>query len=164
VRITGQLIDAQSGAHVWAERFDGTLADVFDLQDRLAEGVAGAIEPALRLAEIERARRKPTESLDAYDLYLRALPHAYAMTPEGNTRHCGCSAGRWRSTQATRRCAGSGPGATSGRRAGRSRSPAATRLRWRWAASSCRCWRTTTRRGSPRSAVQWSSTRTPRWR
>jgi adenylate cyclase len=84
VRITGQLIDARSGAHLWAERFDGTLADVFELQDRVAEGVAGAIEPTLRGAEIERARRKPTGSLDAYDLYLRALPHLYTPTPENN--------------------------------------------------------------------------------
>ena len=84
VRITGQLVEARTGAHLWAYRFEGTLGDVFELQDRVAEGVAGAIEPALRRAEIERARRKPTESLDAYDLYLRALPHAYAMTSEGN--------------------------------------------------------------------------------
>ena len=83
VRITGQLIDAQSGAHLWAQRFDGTLADVFELQDRVAEGVAGAIEPTLRGAEIERARRKPTASLDAYDLYLRALPHVFATMFEG---------------------------------------------------------------------------------
>ena len=83
VRITGQLIDAWSGAHLWAERFDGTLADVFELQDRVAEGVAGAIEPTLRRAEIERARRKPTESLDAYDLYLRALPHVFTTMAEG---------------------------------------------------------------------------------
>jgi adenylate cyclase len=84
VRITGQLIDAVSGAHLWAERFDGTLADVFDLQDRVAEGVTGAIEPTLRGAEIERARRKPTGSLDAYDLYLRALPRVFATMLEGN--------------------------------------------------------------------------------
>lgn len=84
VRITGQLIDALSGAHLWADRFDGTLADVFELQDRVAEGVAGAIEPTLRGAEIERARRKPTGSLDAYDLYLRALPHLLTPTPEDN--------------------------------------------------------------------------------
>jgi adenylate cyclase len=84
LRITGQLMDASSGAHIWAERFDGTLADVFELQDRVAEGVAGAIEPTLRGAEIERARRKPTGSLAAYDLYLRALPHLFTSTPEDN--------------------------------------------------------------------------------
>jgi adenylate cyclase len=73
VRITGQLIDTSNGAHIWADRFDGALDDIFELQDQVASGVVGAIEPRLRQSEIERARRKPTESLDAYDLYLRAL-------------------------------------------------------------------------------------------
>jgi adenylate cyclase len=73
VRITAQLIDATSGTHLWADRFDGSLEDVFELQDQVASGVVGAIEPRLRQSEIERAHRKPTESLDAYDLYLRAL-------------------------------------------------------------------------------------------
>jgi tetratricopeptide (TPR) repeat protein len=73
VRITGQLVDATTGTHVWADRFEGPLDDVFDLQDRVTASVAGVIEPTLRKAEIERVRRKPTESLDAYDLYLRAL-------------------------------------------------------------------------------------------
>ena len=76
VRITAQLIDAQSGSHLWADRFDGSLEDVFDLQDKVAIGAAGIIEPTLRQAEIERARRKRADSLDAYDLYLRALPFA----------------------------------------------------------------------------------------
>ncbi|HKM71095.1 MAG TPA: adenylate/guanylate cyclase domain-containing protein [Stellaceae bacterium] len=73
VRITAQLIDANSGTHLWADRFDRSLEDIFDLQDQLASGVIGAIEPKLRQSEIERAIRKPTESLNAYDLYLRAL-------------------------------------------------------------------------------------------
>jgi len=73
VRIAGQLVDATTGAHVWADRFDGALDDIFDLQDRVTVSVAGIIEPKLRHVEIERARRKPTDSLDAYDLYLRAL-------------------------------------------------------------------------------------------
>jgi TolB-like protein len=73
VRITGQLIDTGTGAHIWADRFDGALDDVFELQDQVASSVAGAIEPKLRQSEFERASRKPTESLDAYDLYLRAL-------------------------------------------------------------------------------------------
>ena len=73
VRITGQLIDATTGAHIWAGRFDGALDDIFELQDQVASGVVGAIEPRLRQSEFERAIRKPTESLDAYDLYLRAL-------------------------------------------------------------------------------------------
>ncbi len=77
VRITGQLIDATTGAHLWADRFDGQLADILDLQDRITENVVGAIEPSLRWAEIERAKRKRPESLDAYDCYLRALPYFY---------------------------------------------------------------------------------------
>jgi adenylate cyclase len=82
VRITGQLIDATTGTHLWADRFDGPLGDVFDLQDKVATSVAGVIEPALRQAEIARAQRKRPESLDAYDLYLRALPFAYTSMPE----------------------------------------------------------------------------------
>ena len=73
VRITGQLIDTATGAHIWADRFDGTLEDIFELQDQVASCVAAAIEPKLLRSEIERAVRKPTESLAAYDLYLRAL-------------------------------------------------------------------------------------------
>jgi TolB-like protein len=73
VRISGQLIDASTGAHLWADRFDGTLEDIFDLQDRVAASVVGAIAPQLELAEIARAKRKPTESLDAYDYYLRGI-------------------------------------------------------------------------------------------
>jgi TolB-like protein len=80
LRINAQLIETETGNHLWAEKYDGALEDVFDLQDRITEGVAGAIEPSLRQAEIERARRKRPDSLDAYDLYLRALPHAWAYT------------------------------------------------------------------------------------
>ena len=83
VRITGQLIDTASGAHIWADRFDGALDDIFDLQDRVASGVAGAIEPRVRQSEIERASRKPTANLTAYDLYLRALAQSYRYTDEG---------------------------------------------------------------------------------
>ena len=84
LRITGQLIDGATGAHLWADRFDGGMDDVFDLQDKITASVVGAIEPTMRKAEIERAHRKPVENLDAYDLYLRALPHVYAMRPEQN--------------------------------------------------------------------------------
>jgi TolB-like protein/Tfp pilus assembly protein PilF len=80
LRITAQLVEAETGNHLWAERYDGALEDVFDLQDRITEGVVGAVEPSVRLAEIERARRKRPDSLDAYDLYLRALPHAWVYT------------------------------------------------------------------------------------
>jgi TolB-like protein len=77
VRITGQLVDTATGAHLWADRFDGGLSDVFDLQDQVTESVVGAIAPAVEKAEIERAKRKPTESLDAYALYLRGLARYY---------------------------------------------------------------------------------------
>jgi TolB-like protein/class 3 adenylate cyclase len=75
VRITGQLIDAVTGAHLWADRFDGSLDDVFELQDKVALSVAGVIEPTLQAAEIRRASERPTHDITAYDLYLRALPH-----------------------------------------------------------------------------------------
>src|SRR6185436_15995399 len=75
MRITGQLIDATTGAHIWADRFEGTLEDIFDLQDRLSESIVGAIAPQLEQAEIERAVHKPTDSLDAYDYYLRGMAH-----------------------------------------------------------------------------------------
>jgi TolB-like protein len=77
VRITGQLVDTSTGAHLWADRFDGGLGDIFDLQDQVTESVVGAIAPALEKAEIERAKRKPTESLDAYALYLRGSDRLY---------------------------------------------------------------------------------------
>jgi TolB-like protein len=74
VRVTVQLIDGQSGLHLWAEKLDGTIDDVFAFQDRVTTSVVGVIEPQIRYAEIERARTKPPENFDAYDLYLRALP------------------------------------------------------------------------------------------
>ena len=79
VRITVQLIDVTSGAHVWADRVDGTLEDVFDLQDRITERVAGALAPSIRLAEIERARRKRPQDLGAYDYTMRAMPQVWAL-------------------------------------------------------------------------------------
>jgi adenylate cyclase len=84
VRITGQLIDTTTGAHIWADRFDSALDDIFELQDRVASSVVGAIEPKLRQSEIERASRKPTGNLTAYDLYLRALAHYYRYTEKDN--------------------------------------------------------------------------------
>ena len=83
VRIGCQLIEAVSGGHAWADRFEGELSDIFDLQDRISESVVGAMQPNLQRAEILRATSKPTASLDAYDLYLRALPHFYAFTHQG---------------------------------------------------------------------------------
>jgi TolB-like protein/tetratricopeptide (TPR) repeat protein len=82
VRITGQLIDTSTGAHIWADRFDGALDNIFDLQDRVAASVVGAIEPRLRFSEIQRSSRKPTSSQSAYDLYLRSLAQLYSYTEE----------------------------------------------------------------------------------
>ena len=84
VRITGQLVDAATGNHIWADRYDSTLEDIFDLQDRVTMSVIGAIAPQLERAEIARAQRKPTESLQAYDYYLRALVNNYRYTREAN--------------------------------------------------------------------------------
>ena len=84
VRITGQLIDAVSGAHLWADKFDGSLEDVFDLQDRITMSVVAAIAPKLDQAEIERSKRKPTEKLDAYDYYLRGLAVVEGATKDEN--------------------------------------------------------------------------------
>jgi adenylate cyclase len=82
IRVTAQLIDSTNAGHVWAQRYDRALDDIFAVQDELTMSVIGAIEPTLRKAEIERARRKRPDSLDAYDLYLRALPFASAAMPE----------------------------------------------------------------------------------
>jgi len=82
VRITGQLIDTVTGAHLWADRFDGSLEDVFDLQDKVAVSVAGIIEPTLQAAEGRRSAGRPTHDLTAYDLYLQALATYYPITRE----------------------------------------------------------------------------------
>ena len=82
VRITGQLIDSETGAHLWADRFDGSLEDIFDLQDRVTTSVVTAVAPKVDQAEIERARRKPVENLDAYDLFLRGMAHSHVLTRE----------------------------------------------------------------------------------
>ena len=86
VRITVQLIDALTGTHLWADRFDGTLEDVFDLQDKVAASVAGIIEPTLQAAEIRRSTARPTHDLTAYDLYLQALSFWGSLEKEGNLR------------------------------------------------------------------------------
>jgi len=83
VRITAQLIEAETNIHLWADRFDGSLEDVFDLQDKVAVNVAGVIEPTLVAAEITRATARPTKDLQAYDLYLKALPRLFQFSKEG---------------------------------------------------------------------------------
>jgi adenylate cyclase len=82
VRINAQLVDAETGAHLWADRFDGALEDVFDLQDQITDKVVAIVEPSLQRSEIERSRRKRPENLDAYDLYLRAVPYTASQMPE----------------------------------------------------------------------------------
>ena len=82
VRITAQLIEAETSAHLWADRFDGSLEEVFELQDEVATNVAGVIEPTLQVAEIRRSAERPTSDLTAYDLYLHALSHSYSWEKE----------------------------------------------------------------------------------
>lgn len=82
VRITSQLINSENGSHIWADRLDGALDDIFELQDQVTENVVGAIAPELERAEIERARQKPTGSLDGYDHYLRGMRYLHQGTKE----------------------------------------------------------------------------------
>jgi adenylate cyclase len=89
IRITGQLIDAASGAHLWADRYDGALEDVFELQDQVAASVVGAIAPSVSQAEMERAKRKPTSSLDAYDYFQRAQAAMFQYTKDGTDQAVG---------------------------------------------------------------------------
>jgi adenylate cyclase len=79
LRITVQLVETETGAHVWASRYDGTVDDIFDLQDRITEQLAGAIQPSIRIAEVERVRRKRPQDLGAYDYTMQAMPHVWAL-------------------------------------------------------------------------------------
>ncbi len=82
LRISAQLVDAVTGAHLWARNFDGAVADIFDVQDQITESVVAVVEPQIRHAELERSRQKRPESLDAYDLYLRARPNIFSPSAE----------------------------------------------------------------------------------
>ena len=82
LRITVQLVETENGAHVWSSRYDGTVDDIFDLQDRITEQLAGAIQPSIRIAEIERSRRKRPQDLGSYDYTMRAMPHVWALEKE----------------------------------------------------------------------------------
>jgi adenylate cyclase len=86
VRITVQLIETHAGAHIWAEKYDGSLDDIFDLQDRITEQVAGALQPSIRLAEVERARRKRPQDMGAYDYTMRAIRHVWMLEKDEATR------------------------------------------------------------------------------
>jgi TolB-like protein/class 3 adenylate cyclase len=83
IRLTGQLIDATTGTHLWADRYDGSLEDIFELQDKITSSVVGAISPKLEAAEIERTKHKPTSSLDAYDCYLRGMAAMHKWSAAG---------------------------------------------------------------------------------
>ncbi|MGA9567824.1 MAG: adenylate/guanylate cyclase domain-containing protein, partial [Candidatus Korobacteraceae bacterium] len=82
LRIIVQLIETEGGAHVWSSRFDGAVEDFFDLEDRITEQVAGALQPSIRIAEIERSRRKRPQDLGSYDYTMRAMPHVWALEKE----------------------------------------------------------------------------------
>lgn len=84
VRITAQLVETETGSHIWSNKVDGAISDLFDLQDRVAAEVASALQPSIRRVEVERARGKRPDSLAAYDLMMQALPHLWAHTPEDN--------------------------------------------------------------------------------
>ena len=86
VRITVQLIETETGAHIWAEKYDGSLDDIFDLQDSITEQVAGALQPSIRLAEIERVARKRPQDFGAYDYTMRAFKHVWALEKEEAAR------------------------------------------------------------------------------
>jgi adenylate cyclase len=86
LRVTAQLVDATSGAQIWADRFDGGISDVFKLQDRITEQVAGALQPSIRIAEIERSRRKRPQDLGAYDYTMRAMPHVWVLEKEESAK------------------------------------------------------------------------------
>ena len=89
VRVTGQLIDAAHGTHLWAERYDRELADIFELQDDITNSVIGSVAPQILVAEAARVARKPPQSVDAWDLVMQALPHMWRMS----TRRAAASAG-----------------------------------------------------------------------
>jgi adenylate cyclase len=86
LRITVQLVETEGGAHVWSSHYDGTLNDIFDLQDRITEQVAGALQPSIRIAEIERSRRKQPQDLGAYDYTMRAMPHVWKLENEESAK------------------------------------------------------------------------------
>jgi TolB-like protein len=111
IRIAAQLVEAQSGSHLWADRYDRSYSDIFDLQDEIAMSVIGAIEPNLRKLEIERVKRKRPENLGAYDLVLRALPHTYSHRAEDADIAIPQLLRLWNLSRAIRRLTPHSPGA-----------------------------------------------------
>lgn len=104
LRIAAQLVDAVSGAHLWAQSFDGRLDEVFDFQDRITESVAALVEPHIRAAEIERSRRERPGSISAYDTYLRVLPRIMSESPVENEAAHRMLARGWNWSRTTRSC------------------------------------------------------------
>ena len=103
VRITAQLIETAAGTHLWADKYDGSLDDIFDLQDRITEAVAGALQPSIRLAEIERSWRKRPQDLGAYDYTMRAMQHAWLLEKDAAGESArACLPGRSRSIPSIR--------------------------------------------------------------
>ena len=94
VRVTGQLIDAKHGTHLWAERYDRELADIFELQDDITNSVIGSVVPPILTAEAARMQRKPPQSVDAWDPVIRAVPHMWRMSTEEHARARSCCRGR----------------------------------------------------------------------
>jgi adenylate cyclase len=86
LRITVQLIETEGGTHVWSSRYDGTVDEFFDLQDRITQQIAGALQPSIRLAEIERSRRRRPQDLGSYDYTMRAMPHVWALEKEESSK------------------------------------------------------------------------------
>jgi adenylate cyclase len=86
LRITAQLVETEAGSHVWSSRYDGTMDDIFDLQDRITEQLAGAIQPSIRIAEIERSQRKRPQDLSCYDYTMQAMPHVWVLEKEESTK------------------------------------------------------------------------------
>ena len=86
LRIIVQLIETEGGAHVWSSRYDGTVDEFFDLQDRITQQIAGALQPSIRLAEIERSRRRRPQDLGSYDYTMRAMPHVWALEKEESAK------------------------------------------------------------------------------
>jgi adenylate cyclase len=110
VRITAQLAETETGAHVWADRFDGVLENIFDLQDEITASIVSAIQPQLRDAELNRARRQRPKSPTAYDCFLRGMARYYSVSPRKTTLPCSCCVVPSRATR-------SGRGAVTGTRA-----------------------------------------------
>src|SRR6478735_6834446 len=86
LRITVQLIETEGGAHVWSSRYDGTIDEFFDLEDRITQQVAGALQPSIRAAEIDRSRRKRPQDLSSYDYTMRAMPHVWALEKDESAK------------------------------------------------------------------------------